>query len=162
ENETAGGYVTKELDLQGESKVAFAVNQTIDDPIKRPVFQDLRFRQALSLAIDADEVNETVFFGLGRPMAFPVVGTSFHIPKWDNNPADAFDADQANQLLDAVGLASRSGDGWRLGSDGEIFTVTIEGRQGGEVSVPIESLELIKEYWQEVGLKTEIKISERS
>lgn len=162
ENETAGGYVTKELDLQGEAKVAFAVNQTIDDPIKRPVFQDLRFRQALSLAIDAEEINETVFFGLGRPMAFPVVGTSFHDPKWDNNPADAFDADQANQLLDAVGLASRSADGYRLGSDGEIFTVTIEGRQGGEVSVPVESLELIKEYWEEVGLKTEIKLSERS
>lgn len=162
ENEASGGYMTKELDLQGEANTAFAVNQTIDDPIKRPIFQDLRFRQALSLAIDAGEINETVFFGLGKPMAFPVVGTSFHMPKWDSNPNDAYAADRANQLLDDVGLASRNSDGWRLGSDGEVFTLTIEGRQGGEVSSAVASLELIKEYWEEVGLKTEISLSERS
>ncbi|MEM7032429.1 MAG: ABC transporter substrate-binding protein [Chloroflexota bacterium] len=162
ENEAAGGYTTRELQLQGDARVGFAVNQTIDDPVKRPVFQDLRFRQALSLAINADEINETVYFGLGRPMAFPVVGTSFDLPKWESNPADAYNVDEANALLDAVGLDQKDSNGWRLGSDGEPFTLTMEGRGIGEASTQFASLELIKEYWESVGLQTEIKISERA
>ena len=162
ENEAAGGYTTHELQLQGEAPIAFTVNQTIDDPIKQPIFQDLRFRQALSLAINADEINETVYFGLGRPMVFPVVGTSFQLPKWETNPYDAYDVDQANQLLDEVGLDQKDGEGWRLGSDGERFTLTMEGRTLGEASTQFAALELMKEYWQAVGLQTEIKLSENA
>ena len=128
QNEAAGGYTVHELQLQGMSSAAFAVNQTVEDPVKRPIFQDLRFRQALSLAIDADEINEAVFFGLGRPMVFPVVGTSFQLPEWDNNPMDALDVDRANELLDAVGLEQRNSAGWRLGPDGDPFTLI----NGGE------------------------------
>ena len=143
-NEAAGGYTVRELQLQGQA-ATFTVNQTIDDPIKRPIFQDLRFRQALSLAIDADEINEAVYFGLGRPMTFPVTGTSFHLAEWDDNPMDAYDVDRANKLLDAVGLEARNGDGWRLGSDGEVFNLTMEGRLVGEEPPPVASLELMKE-----------------
>ncbi|MEM7132396.1 MAG: ABC transporter substrate-binding protein [Chloroflexota bacterium] len=162
ENEASGGYTTHELFKQGDSLVGFAVNQTIDDPVKQPIFQDLRFRQALSLAINADEINETVYFGLGRPMAFPVVGTTFHMDKWDSNPADAYDVDEANALLDAVGLDQKDGDGWRLGSDGNPFTLTMEGVSTGESSTQIAALELMKEFWEAVGLQTEIAISEGS
>ena len=160
ENEAAGGYTTRELQLQGDARVAFTVNQTFDDPIKQPIFQDRNFRLALSLAINADEINETVFFGLGRPMAFPVVGTSFHMDKWDSNPADAYDVEEANALLDAVGLDQKDGDGWRLGSDGNPFILTMEGPSGGEAATQIAALELMKEYWEAVGLQTEIKISD--
>lgn len=162
ENEAAGGYTTHELQLQGDAAVGFTVNQTIDDPIKQPIFQDLRFRQALSFAINASEINETVFFGLGRPMAFPVVGTTFHLPKWDSNPIDDYDVDLANELLDAVGLDQKDSDGWRLGSDGAPFSLTMEGRVVGEGSTKFAALELMKEYWAAVGLQTEIQVSERA
>ncbi len=162
QNEAAGGYTVHELQLQGMSSAAFAVNQTVEDPVKRPIFQDLRFRQALSLAIDADEINEAVFFGLGRPMVFPVVGTSFQLPEWDNNPMDALDVDRANELLDAVGLEQRNSAGWRLGPDGEVFTLIMEGRLVGEGVVPVAAIELIKEYWEEVGLQTEIALHENA
>ena len=161
QNEAAGGYTVRELQLQG-SAATFTVNQTIDDPIKQPIFQDLRFRQALSLAIDADEINEAVYFGLGRPMAFPVTGTSFHLPKWDDNPMDAYDVDRANELLDAVGLEERNSAGWRLGPDGEVFTLTIEGRLIGEGTPPVASIELMEEYWEAVGLQTEIALSDNA
>lgn len=162
QNEAAGDYTTKELRMQGNAPAAFAVNQTIDDPIKRPIFQDLRFRQALSLAIDANEVNELVFFGLGEEMAFPVVGTSFHMSKWDENPADAYDIERANQLLDEVGLEARNSAGWRLGSDGEVFTLTMEGKTSGGDITQISAIELMREYWRAAGLKTEISLSESS
>jgi len=157
ENEAAGGYLLQEIPIN-QIPIAFAVNQTHET--KGRVFRDLRFRQALSLAIDADEVNDSVYFGLGEPMVFPVAGASFSPPAWSNNPYDAYDPDEANRLLDAAGLDRRDGDGWRLGGDGKIFSLTIEGRVQGEHSATSKAIELMREYWRAVGLKTEIKLSD--
>ena len=159
ENEAAGGYVLHELPIN-EIPIAFAVNQTHEE--KGHIFRDLRFREALSLAINAEEVNDSVYFGLGQPMVFPVTDASFSPPEWSNHPYDAYDVDEANRLLDAVGLDQRDGDGWRLGADGKPFTITIEGRIQGEHSATVKSVELMREYWRAVGLQTEIKLTENS
>ena len=45
----------------------FAINVTHADLDKRAVFGNLKFRQALSVAIDRNEVNEVATSGLGRP-----------------------------------------------------------------------------------------------
>ena len=159
ENEAAGGYVLQEIPVN-QIPIAFAVNQTHEG--KGEVFRDVRFRQALSLAINADEVNDSVYFGLGEPMVFPVANASFAAPEWSNHPYDAYDPDEANRLLDAVGLERRGGDGWRLGADGNTFTITIEGRVEGEHSATTKAIELMREYWRAVGLKTEIKLSDNA
>ena len=159
ENEAAAGYVLHELS-GNQIPIAFAVNQTHET--KGEIFRDLRFRQALSLAINADEVNDSVYFGLGEPMVFPVAGASFAAPEWSNNSHDTYDVEEANNLLDAVGLERRDGAGWRLGSDGKPFTLTIEGRIQGEHSATVVSIELIREYWRDVGLQTEIRLSENA
>ena len=159
ENEAAGGYRLHEIPVN-QIAIAFAVNHTHET--KGPIFRDLRFRQALSLAINADEVNDSVYFGLGEPMVFPVAKASFAPPEWSNNPYDAYDPDEANRLLDAAGLDQRGNDGWRLGADGKPFTLTIEGRIQGEHSATTKAIELMREYWRAVGLKTEIKLSDNA
>ena len=160
QNEEAGGYTVQEIYQQGRSELSYAVNQTIADPFKRKMFQDVRFRNALSLAIDAEEINQAVFFGLGQPLNFAVLDTTFQMEKWNNNPLDAYDPEQAAARLDAVGLAERNSDGWRLGPDGEPFTLTVEGRLVGEGVPPPESVELLKEYWDEAGISTTINLTE--
>ncbi len=159
ENEADGGYDLREVPVN-HIPIAFAFNQTHEE--KGHIFRDLRFRQAMSLAINADEVLDSVYFGLGEPMVFPVSRATFSPPEWSNNPMDAYDVDEANRLLDAVGLDQRDGDGWRLGDNGEQFTITIEGRIQGEHSATGKSIELIREYWRAVGLLTEIKLSDNA
>ena len=47
------------------SMETFSFNPTSVDMEKRKVFGDLRFRQAMSVAMNRDEINEVAFFGLG-------------------------------------------------------------------------------------------------
>ena len=98
QNEEAGGYTVQEIYQQGRSELSYAVNQTIADPFKRKMFQDVRFRNALSLAIDAEEINQAVFFGLGQPLNFAVLDTTFQMEKWNNNPLDAYDPEQLSLI----------------------------------------------------------------
>ncbi|MEM7259200.1 MAG: ABC transporter substrate-binding protein, partial [Pseudomonadota bacterium] len=93
---------------------AFSFNMTSEDPEKRKVFGDLRFRTAMSIAINRDELNEVAYFGVGIPHQY--IGFSptpdFVDEKWTQH-ATEFDADQANALLDEVGMKDTDGDGFR-------------------------------------------------
>ena len=62
------------------SMPTFSFNVTSEDLGKRKVFGDLRFRQAMSVAIDRGEINEAAFFGLGQPKQYTGFspGTRFH------------------------------------------------------------------------------------
>ena len=47
------------------SQVALYPNLTVADPGWRALLRDTRFRLALSAAIDRDDINQTLFYGLG-------------------------------------------------------------------------------------------------
>ena len=46
------------------ARAAIYLNMTANDPVYRELFQDVRFRRALSFAINRHEINQVVFFGL--------------------------------------------------------------------------------------------------
>ena len=69
----------------------------------RALFNDVRFRRAMSLALDRDELNEVYFLGLGRPTAATIHSTArFYKPQWQWLWAE-HDPEQAGRLLDEVG-----------------------------------------------------------
>jgi ABC-type transport system substrate-binding protein len=49
---------------------------TFEDRGLREIFRDVRFRKALSLATNRDEINETVYFGRGTPRQTTVIPSS--------------------------------------------------------------------------------------
>ena len=67
--------------------------------------RDVRFRRALSLAIDRHEINQAIYFGLaieGQNTVLPQSPLYPHrIPR---RPGRNFDIDEANRLLDVIGL----------------------------------------------------------
>jgi peptide/nickel transport system substrate-binding protein len=81
------------------------------DPAKLVWFRDVRFRQALSYAIDRDSILRTVYQGLGVPVY------SFTPPAnkvWYDEAAIKkypFDPARARELLKEMGLEDRNGDG---------------------------------------------------
>ncbi|MEO1493971.1 MAG: ABC transporter substrate-binding protein, partial [Pseudomonadota bacterium] len=89
------------------AQVVFGFNVTHEDEAKRAVFSDLKFRTAMSHAINRPELNETAYFGLGTPSAY--IGFSpapdFVDPKWLTH-ATEFNADAAKGMLDELGLAA--------------------------------------------------------
>jgi peptide/nickel transport system substrate-binding protein len=72
----------------------------------RPPFDDVRVRQAISLAIDRNRVVRVALAGFGRPASGPVPP---ELPFADTTPP-AFAPARADSLLDAAG--------WKRGTDG--------------------------------------------
>ena len=62
---------------------AYGFNPTYKEDNYRALFNDVRFRRAMSLALDRDELNEVYFLGLGRPTAATIHSTArFYKPLW--------------------------------------------------------------------------------
>ena len=80
------------------SMPVFSLNLTSEDPEKRKVFGDLRFRQAMSVAINRDEINEVAFFGLGEPKQYTAFSPEpdFITDEWKQHYAQ-FDPDLAEE-----------------------------------------------------------------
>ncbi|MGD8866566.1 MAG: ABC transporter substrate-binding protein [Gemmatimonadales bacterium] len=78
---------------------------------RRPLFEDRRVRRALTLAINREEIVETVQRGLGQVAKGPVPPSHWaYDPNLEPLP---FDPDSARRLLDAAGWIDRNGDGVR-------------------------------------------------
>jgi len=156
ENEEAGGYQVNLIPGISYTDVGFGLNLNQSDPIKRKLYQDVRFRQALSLAINRAEINDSVFFGRAVPRQMTTLpSSSFYKPEWAEAYAQ-YDPEEANRLLDEIGLTERDENGFRKRSDGKTVFLLVE--HCPELrSVPISALELVKEYWEAVGLKVLVK-----
>ena len=157
ENEAAGGYRTALARYDRGNEYAFTFNFTHEDPVLREIFWDIRFRQAMSLAINRDEINQLVYLGLANPSQMAPTPTSAYFEDWMADYYANYDPDEANRLLDEMGL-ERGSDGFRLRSDGEPLFINMQ------VSVPEEAWqkigELVTDYWNSVGVKTSYKLIE--
>jgi len=134
---------------------AFSFNVTSEDPEKRKVFGDVRFRKAMSVAINRDELNEVAYFGQGTPQQY--IGFSpapeFVDPKWKSY-ATEYDPDAAKALLDEVGMKDTDGDGFRELPNGEKVVLNMQFATQG---LPGQVVELVAQYWAAVGVQTTVK-----
>jgi peptide/nickel transport system substrate-binding protein len=159
QNEEEGGYQTRLWQGIEGSNAAVAFNLTSNDEVLREIFNDIRFRQAMSLAIDRDEINELVYFGRAVPRQATVVPASTAYEDWMGEHYATLDVEQANQLLDEMGLEKGS-DGFRKRPDGETLTLNLPYVEAGGARDKIP--ELLKSYWEEnVGVKTVVRQVQR-
>ena len=141
------------------SKLALLPNLNCGDTVWRDLFWDVRVRRALSLAIDRHEINMVSFYGLATESADTILPDS---PLFKPEYAAAWashDPDQANRLLDEVGLTQRNSDGIRLLPDGREARIVVE--TAGESTLETDVLELVKDHWAKIGFSLFIKTSQR-
>ena len=141
------------------SDVVLQFNFTHADERLRALYWDKRFRHALSYAIDRQEMNEIIYFGLGAPRQVTVHPSSaYYEPEFASAHAD-YDPARARVLLDEMGLADNNGDGFREYPDGAPLTITMEFLDF-ETPKGI-SMELVREYWREIGIDLRLKQVDR-
>lgn len=158
ENAEKGNYRVLLWDdlLGAETFIAFNLNHK--DPNLREIFQNLKFRQAMSLAINRDEINQVVFYGLCTPRQPVVLPTaSYYKEEWGKTYTE-YDPERANRLLDEMGLDRRDAQGFRLRPDGNTLAITIEYFPGFGPKTLVA--EMIKRYWDKVGVKVALKSEE--
>ncbi len=142
------------------SIAAYSVNQNYTgDPADAEILRDIRFRQALSYALDRDEINQVIALGQGQPFQATIhPSASFYKDEWGTAYTE-FDLEQANQLLDEIGMSERDGDGFRKRPDGQPFSLIISDVND---AVPEKMAELVKEYWDAVGIRTIVTATDRT
>lgn len=144
----SGGYDLFELTSDKVNTMCVMLNLTCQDETKRAVFNDKRFRIALSHAIDRQEIVDVIYRGQGEPWQ---VAPSRRSPFFDETMASQFlefDVDRANQILDEAGYDQRDGDGIRRAPNGVSIRFTVD------VSSPdlVDGIDMITGYWREIGI----------
>jgi len=120
----------------------------------RTIMRDVRFRRALSLAVNRREINQVIYYGLGleanntilpeSPLYKPEYGT-----KWTQ-----YDPVTANALLDEIGL-KRGDNDWRILPNGDVFDLIIEHSSGGLETDDV--LSLLRDQLAQIGIRVHDK-----
>lgn len=165
ENAEAGNYTVHLDPAQHGADGAFMFNQSYqaDEEIGKWL-RTTDFRRALSLAVDRDKINEILFLGIGTPGSAVVAETSPFSPGpeyrmlWAPSQPDI---EQANAMLDAIGLTEKDSEGFRLRTDnGERLILELP-------TIPAfiqftQLAELVKEDWAKVGIFANVVEQERT
>ncbi len=156
ENEAKGGYkVHRWTQAQTWSLVP---NLNVKDEVLRGLFETSDFREALSVAIDRETVNELIFSGLAEArQASPVSGSPNFDPELETHWAE-YDPDKANALLDGVGLDKRDDEGFRLRPDGKRLSIVVE----IEHSNGPKTMEVVAANYKDIGVELLPRIIDRT
>jgi peptide/nickel transport system substrate-binding protein len=153
QNQDKGNYDIQMPSGAGNGRT-YVFNATHKDPVLAELFGDPRWNRAMSLALNRDEINQALCFGLCEPtQGVPVHRTvSFAKPEWFTKDIE-YDPATANALLDELGLA-KGADGFRVRADGKPLLIhLLYAIQWGDPALH----ELAKEYWEAVGVRVELK-----
>lgn len=155
QNQEAGNYHLMALPAWQDQLLIFPFNFDPADPVLGEIIRDKRFRQALSLAVDREEVKKSIFLDFGVPSAFaPVTGSPWYKDEFRDAYAE-FDLDRANALLDEMGLAWDDNNEFRLRPDGERLVLPIDYYDVTPPATP--GGELVREFWVEIGVDTKVE-----
>ncbi len=157
ENRKKGGIVRYRVlgDPGPGANMGIRFNLSTQNERVRPYITDRRFRIALSVAVNREEVVELITEGLGEPINGVGYPKDRYFVRGMDKQHIQYDPELANQLLDEVGL-KRGPDGMRRYPDGrrfrEILYCVTAGTAGG-----LELEQLVVDYWREAGLEFVIK-----
>ncbi len=120
---------------------------------QRPALQDKRVRQAISLAINRDDIVDHVLYNVGAP------ARGLYIPSmaWFNTSMQAlpYDPEKAKALLAEAGYRDTNGDGI-VEKDGRPFTIDLVSAQERPGLPPMS--EAIGQYLKEIGIDARVEI----
>jgi len=155
ENKERGGYEVLPLKCWQDQMLMFWLNLCYKDPVLRDIMQDVRFRQAMSLALNREDISEALFLGFGRPAQIaPLPGSVFYEEEYEKAYIE-YDIERANKLLDEMGLKWDENHQYRLRPDGERLIVPLTYY---EVTPPsTRGSELASEYWGDIGIDVPVK-----
>ncbi len=141
EAEAKGLIKTHLLDMHVNPTVLF-FNFTLADENDKKVLNNLKFREALNLAINREEILENIYFGFGTMPE--------HLYK-------GYNPKEAEKILDSIGMTKGS-DGYRIGPNGKTFEYRIEyGDYAPDIKFVVE---LLVQNFQDIGIKATSKMLE--
>jgi peptide/nickel transport system substrate-binding protein len=134
------GFRIFERPLSISNIAAISLNLTHQDPVLRKLFNQKKFRIALSVAIDRNRIIQEVLNGHGEPyQVAPRPESPFFHPKLATQFTE-YDPNRANALLDDLGYSRRDSSDFRL----------LEGKRRIRFKLTIGSHPIYSKTWQYV------------
>lgn len=158
QNEESNGFRTLLWRTGKGAELAIYPNLNQEDPEWRKLFRDVRFRRALSLAVNRHEINQVIYYGFALESGNGLLPVSPLYDKSRDLRWTQFNLKLAAKLLDEIGL-KRDNDGVRILPDGRRLEFIIE--TAGESSEQTDVLELVHDSWLDLGVKTYSKPIQR-
>ena len=156
-NEEAGGYHAVIMRTDQEFRLIYPFNYHTKDPVWNDIIGDVRFRRALSLAFNRQEMNEVLWLGAGRPSQLaPPRDSRWYDPAFAGAYAE-YDLERAHRLLDEMGLRWDEERRFRLRPDGERLTLILH--YPSEQTEWGNGAEMAQEYWSALGIDVIVKSS---
>jgi len=143
ENEAKAGFRVVLTDMHVDSS-GVRLNQTFDDKDWQGVAQNVKFRQAVSLAVNRKELIDNIYYGYAS-LPLELVGEA----------NSKFDVAAANKLLDDIGLNKKDADGTRLYPSGKPINILLEHGAHAPDLAPVA--DLFAQYMKAVGIKVTVK-----
>lgn len=112
-------------------------------------------RRALAIAIDRDQVNETLIGGLGGPVYVEYFSKDH--PNWDPKWEYPFDPQEAARIItEDVDADYQQGSADRNALGGNAFEISVYAgpELGGGTAVTGEVADAVAGYWAQIGLST--------
>ena len=132
----------------GGVKVTF--NYTHTDPNYANLFNNIKFRQAISIAVDRAQVSELLSDGFLLPgQCAPQEGNFGYDEEWMNKWTE-YNVTEAKKLLEECGLVMGS-DGFYDFADGSDFLLTFYGYLDSGAA---NEYTVLEQYYNAVGIKT--------
>ncbi len=156
ENAQANDYHILRWKTAQASNMSFFPNQSYPDEKYRELLVNPKFRQALSMAMDRDLMNQVGYLGQATPRTITVVKDSpLFQPELEKLYAE-YDPEKAKALLDEIGLKLVGGK--RAFADGTPVELVVETYYSGAT---LDVIELALENWKAIGLSTTVKTESR-
>ncbi|MDR1317201.1 MAG: ABC transporter substrate-binding protein [Spirochaetales bacterium] len=164
ENQAKGNYTVHLDPASNGADCAIHVGTSyVGDPEIMKWLRNKDFRHALALGIDRDQLNEAIWLGVGVAGTIAPAPDTLYSPGVEYNKKWAtYDPDQANRLLEGLGLTKKDAEGFRMRADGkgrlkfEMITV------GGQFVEFTKIGEMIKQQWRRIGVDVDVKELERN
>jgi peptide/nickel transport system substrate-binding protein len=157
ENEPTGNYVVGDYLSCMTDRYTLYPQHNLVDKVLEEIVNHPNFVKALSVAIDREEINQSLFFGLARMGQMGPMPMSKYYKEAYGTAWAQYDPSLANDLLDGIGLTERDGEGFRLRPDGERLRFNIE-HAGSRVGASAQEFaEMVVTFWREVGIDATAK-----
>jgi len=150
QNAEESGYQVQRWGLE-DGAVSLFLNLSHPDENLREIFLERDFRIALSIAIDREDLNDTLLGGLGESrQPLPTEGSDYYIEGAGQQHLQ-HDVEEANSLLDGLGL-ERGSDGVRTLSDGTPLSLVVISMPNSAGIPMSDVLSRVVRYWEDIGI----------
>ncbi len=144
QNAEEQGYEVIVLDMHASTGEVY-LNMTYAEEGWQEVVNNIEFRKALSYAVDRETIIDAVYSGLAEPPQTMDPTTDF---------------EQAEAILDSLGLDQRDDDGCRLTPSGLPIEIQFNFTPFTGESLP--TAEIVAQNWNEIGICTTVKQLEQN